>query len=331
MTDPFRTIVDLPTGLPPITHAGKVMLLGSCFAQNMGERLLAEKFRVELNPFGILYNPLSIAEALGELADGREYASDDLFCYQGLWHSPMHHGSFSAATVEEALDGINSRLRQAHQAMPELDWLILTFGTAYVYEQKASEHIVANCHKQPEREFNRRLLSVEEIVATYTPLLQRLTRENKNLKILCTVSPIRHLRDGMHAGQLSKSTLLLAIEQLQQAFADRLFYFPAYEIVIDELRDYRFYADDMTHPTPLAVEYIWKRLGETFFNAETRKLLAEIEEIAKGLAHKPFHPEQEAYQLFLGQIVLKIRRLIEKYPYLDFQKETEVCHIRLNP
>ena len=146
-----------------------------------------------------------------------------------------------------------------------------------------------------------------------------------------TVSPIRHIRDGMHANQLSKSTLLLAIDRLQQRFPEHVFYFPSYEIVLDELRDYRFYADDMLHPSPMTVRYLWERFSETFFSAETKQLITAVEDISRDLSHKPFHPESEAYQRFLGQIVLKIERLNGKYPYLDFQKEKELCHIRLNP
>ncbi|MDR0939518.1 MAG: GSCFA domain-containing protein [Mediterranea sp.] len=326
----FRTIVELPTGLPPVSHHERLMLMGSCFAGNIGERLTQAKFRVDVNPFGTLYNPLSVAKAIGETLDGKVYGAADLFAHQGLWHSPMHHGCFSAATPEEALRGINLRLRQATEELPMLDWLMLTFGTAYVYEGKASGEVVSNCHKLPEREFCRRLLSVEEIVENCVPLIEKLIRRAPGVRILCTVSPIRHLRDGLHANQLSKATLLLAIERLRAAYPSRLFYFPAYEIVLDELRDYRFTADDMAHPSPVAVGYLWQRFGDTFFTPATRRLLAEIEEVEKALAHKPFHPEGEAYQRFLEQIVLKIERLIEKYPYLDLQKEKQVCHTRLN-
>lgn len=327
----FQTSVELPAGLPPVSHADHILLMGSCFAENIGALLMDAKFRLNLNPFGILYNPLSILSALREIATKKEYTEKDLFAYRGLWHSPMHHGSFSASTPEETLQNINDRLQQACQAMQQLDWLMLTFGTAYVYEQKETGKVVANCHKLPENNFSRRLLLVDEIVDEYTSLITSLAARNPNLKILFTVSPIRHIRDGMHANQLSKSTLLLAIDRLQQLFPQHVFYFPSYEIVLDELRDYRFYADDMLHPSPLAVRYLWERFSETFFSADTKQVMAEVEDIWRDLAHKPFHPGSEAYQRFLGQIVLKIERLIGKYPYLDFQKETELCHMRLNP
>lgn len=327
----FQTYVELPVGLPPVTHAGRILLMGSCFAENIGKQLADAKFQLDLNPFGILYNPFSLSAALVEILKGKAYQEEDLFFFKDLWHSPMHHGSFSASTANETLVNINSRMQQAHQSIQELDWLMLTFGTAYVYEQKETGRVVSNCHKLPENRFTRRLLSVEEIVSEYTSLIASMTARNPNLKILFTVSPIRHIRDGMHANQLSKSTLLLAIHRLQQQFPDKVFYFPSYEIVLDELRDYRFYADDMLHPSPLAVRYLWNRFSETFFSPETKEIISSAEDISRDLAHKPFHPESEAYQRFLGQIVLKIERLNGKYPYLDFQKETELCHIRSNP
>lgn len=327
----FQTSVELPAGLPPVSHADHILLMGSCFAENIGALLVDAKFRLNQNPFGILYNPLSILSALREIEMKKEYTEKELFAYRGLWHSPMHHGSFSTSTPEKTLQNINDRLQQAFQTMQQLDWLMLTFGTAYVYEQKETGKVVANCHKLPENNFNRRLLLADEIVDEYTSLIISLAARNPNLKILFTVSPIRHIRDGMHANQLSKSTLLLAIDRLQQLFPQHVFYFPSYEIVLDELRDYRFYADDMLHPSPLAVRYLWGRFSETFFSVDTKQIMAEIEDVRRDLAHKPFHPGSEAYQRFLGQIVLKIERLIGKYPYLDFQKETELCHMRLNP
>ncbi len=325
----FRTRVELPADLPPVTHAERILLMGSCFAGNMGMLLAESKFRVDVNPFGILYNPFSVSAALLEIWKGKVYRENDLFAYGGYWHSPMHHGSFSAPEAEEAVRNINRRLQRAGEEVHRLDWLMLTFGTAYVYEQKETGRVVANCHKLPENNFNRRLLTVDEITDEYASLLADMTARNPNLKVLFTVSPIRHIRDGMHANQLSKATLLLAIDRLRRLFPERVFYFPSYEILLDELRDYRFYADDMLHPSLPAVRYLWECFSETFFTPETKGIIAETEDIRKGLEHKPFHPESEAYQRFLGQIVLKIDQLNRKYPYLDFQKEREICRIRL--
>ena len=323
------TRVELPTDLPKLTHAHRLLLLGSCFAAGMGERLAEAKFRCDVNPYGILYNPHSISAALREIVAGRSYDLPDLFFFQERWHSPMHHGDFSSPDAEETLQRINERISQAYKQMFQTDYLLLTFGTAWVYEQKETGRLVANCHKLPEKEFTRRRLSADEIVKDYTSLLSELLTHNPQLKVMFTVSPIRHVRDGLHANQLSKATLLLAIEGLQTAFPESVFYFPAYELILDELRDYRFYAEDMVHPSAVAVDYVWERFSSVCFAEETLQIIEESENIRRALAHKPFHPESEEYKRFLGQIVLKIERLNGKYPYLDFQKERELCHIRL--
>ena len=325
----LNTPVEIPSGFIPIHHAQRLLIMGSCFAENIGTLLAENKFQVDINPFGILYNPLSISMALREIIRKRLYEESDLFSYREYWHSPMHHGSFSAATPEEVVRNIRVRLEQAHKELKQLDWLMLTFGTAYVYEQKKTGKVVANCHKLPEKDFVRRRLETDEITEDYILLLDELISLNPKIKILFTVSPIRHVRDGMHANQLSKSVLLLAIDRLMQRYPQATFYFPSYEIILDELRDYRFYADDMVHPSSLAVNYLWERFSETFFCPETQALIKECATIRKAIAHKPFHPESEEYKRFLGQIVLKIERLNGKYPYLDFQKETNMCRLAL--
>ncbi|ADV43327.1 GSCFA domain protein [Bacteroides helcogenes P 36-108] len=325
----FITPVDSPLCLLRLSHADRLLSLGSCFAANMGTRLLEAKFCCDVNPYGVLYNPLSISAVLREIAGGKIYGIEDLFFFRECWHSPMHHGDFSSPDVEETLRHINGRLQAAHAHLWQTDCLLLTFGTAWVYAQKDTGKIVANCHKQPEAVFMRRRLSVDEIVADYTALLSELLAKNTKLKILFTVSPIRHIRDGMHANQLSKATLLLAIDRLKTAFADNVFYFPAYEILLDELRDYRFYAEDMVHPSEVAARYVWERFMQSCISAESLRIIEESENIRKSLSHKPFHPESDEYKRFLGQIVLKIERLNGKYPYLDFQKEREICRTRL--
>lgn len=323
------TSVELPAGLPRLTHADRLLLLGSCFAAEMGERLLSAKFRCDVNPYGVLYNPLSISVALREIEAGRSYGAEDLFLFRELWHSPMHHGDFSSADKEKVLEAINTRLQEAHAVFSQLDYLLLTFGTAWVYESKETGRVVSNCHKQPEKKFTRRKLSVDEIVLDYKELLSDVLLRNPKLKVLFTVSPIRHVRDGLHANNLSKATLLLAVEQLQMLFPGHVFYFPAYELLLDELRDYRFYAEDMVHPSKLAVDYVWERFVHSCISADALQIMEESENIRKSLAHRPFHPESDEYKRFLGQIVLKIERLNGKYPYLDFKKEREICRIRL--
>ena len=324
------TSVEMPAKLPQWSHRDGLMLLGSCFTTHIGKRLEACKFRCDTNPYGVLYNPLSIATALKEIAGEKSYEKKDLYFAGGLWHSAMHHGDFSSSSADETLLRINSRLQRASAEMHELTGLLLTWGTAWVYEEKDTGRVVGNCHKLPERTFVRRMLSVDEIVCEYDALLNRLWEQSPSLNILFTVSPIRHIRDGLHANQLSKATLLLAVDTLQQRYPQRIAYFPAYELLIDELRDYRFYAADMVHPSEVAVEYIWQRLIEEVFSADTRKLMQECLEVEKMLEHKPFHPESEGYKRFLGQIVLKINQLNRKCPYLDFEIERKICRTRLN-
>lgn len=325
----LATPVELPEKVPSVKHNQHLLLMGSCFAENIGNLLIDHFFHCDINPFGILYNPLSVSEALHEILIGKVYSREDLFYYGGYWHSPMHHGVFSSVSCENTLRMVNERLEQAHSRLGENDWLLLTWGTAFVYENKETGKVVSNCHKQPEKVFIRRRLEVEEVVDKYMVLFTALLRQNPSLKVLFTLSPIRHVRDGMHENQLSKAILLLAIDRLQAIYPNTVYYFPSYEIMLDELRDYRFYADDMLHPSPLAVKYIWERFSETFFLPETKKIMEECESIRKALKHRPFHPGSEEHKRFLGQIVLKIERLNGKYPYLDFQKERELCHTRL--
>lgn len=324
----FRTQVEWAEKQTEIRHSERILFFGSCFAENIGNLLLENKFRCDVNPFGVLYNPMSISKALKQLMDGKVYEESDLFFSNGEWHSWMHHSSFSDALSEKCLDRINGRLGQASASLPETDWMVMTWGTAYVYVHNELKEVVGNCHKQPDKTFSRLRLNISTIVEEYQDVLSRLKAVNPNMKFLFTVSPIRHAKDGMHGNQLSKSVLLLAIDELCRTCPD-CHYFPSYEIMMDELRDYRFYADDMLHPSQLAVEYIWECFSQCYFSKETCAIIKEWEEIRKGLAHKPYAPESEGYRRFLSQIVLKIDRMKEKLPYLEVQKEMKLCESRL--
>lgn len=315
--------------MPAINHQQRLMLIGSCFATEMGAKLQEACFQVDVNPYGVLYNPLSISMALKEMLSKKEYEEVDLVRYNDWWHSPMHHGDFSAIAADEVLQKINDRIVRANDELKSLDWLLMTWGSSWVYEEVKTRRIVGNCHKMPERNFTRRRLSVEEIVTDYISLLTGMFARNPQLKVLFTVSPIRHVRDGLHANQLSKATLLLAIEVLQQHFPDRVFYFPAYELLLDELRDYRFFADDLVHPSRVAVEMVWERLMQTTMEKETLEVIKQCNEVKKAVAHRPLHPESEEYYRFLEQILLKISLLQEKYPYLVLEKEIQLCRTRL--
>ena len=337
----FTTPVEWPRQLPRMDQRQKLLLMGSCFASEMGQRLQQAHFDCDLNPYGVLYNPLSIATALNEILVCRRYTADDLFLHQGLWHSPMHHGDFSAADPIEIVHQINSRIELSHSRLSKTDRVIITLGTAYVYRFKATSMecdvvqrwpgaVVGNCHKLPERCFQRQRITVDEAVEALTSPLQRLFALNPSLQVLITVSPIRHLRDGLHANQLSKSTLLLAAESLCSRFANRLHYLPIYEVMTDELRDYRFYADDLTHPAPIALEYIWQQVEKHLFTPEAVEASALCKALQKQLSHRPLHPETEAYKRFLEQTMLKISQICVKFPYLDLKNEQEQCRTQLN-
>ena len=324
----FRTQVDLPEKETEIGHSQRIMLFGSCFAENIGNLLAENKFHCDVNPFGILYNPRSIVYALKQILAGKEYQKEDLFVAGGQWHSWMHHSDFSDVESDVCIAKINSRLQKASDELFETDWLIVTWGTAYVYLHKENQMVVGNCHKQSDKLFVRKRLSVGEIVDDWETILNELRMVNPRLKVLFTVSPIRHQKDGMHANQLSKSTLLLAVDAICRKWQE-CYYFPSYEIMMDELRDYRFYADDMAHPSSMAIEYIWKCFASCYFGKETQAIMKEWADIKRGLAHQPFRPESDAYRAFLSQIVLKIKEMKEKLPYLDVQKEMELCESRL--
>ncbi|NDV60537.1 GSCFA domain-containing protein [Bacteroides sp. 519] len=325
----FRTTVDISKRIPPVGYQDNILLMGSCFAEGIGKLLIEHKFCCNVNPFGILYNPSSISTALKQIMNNREYNENDLFYHLSNYHSYMHHGSFSASTTTACLSNINARLNNSHLQLPKLTYLFITFGTAWIYTQKNNHNIVSNCHKVAAKEFIRSRLTVQEIVTEYKGLIEQLLATNPVVKLLFTVSPIRHIKDGLHQNQLSKSTLLLAIDELQKLFPEHVFYFPSYEIVMDELRDYRFYADDMLHPSNMTIQYIWERLTETLFSKETKTILKEYESIHRDINHKPFYPDSEEYKRFLEQLVLKINQLKEKYPNFDVENELQICLTRL--
>lgn len=328
----LTTPVTLQKNDTEITHKSGIMLLGSCFAQNIGQRLQAGKFNVCINPFGITYNPLSIATILERTINGQEFTdcSPEIFEHGERWHSILHHSDFSRKTREELLATINTALRDAHMRITNTDVLIITFGTAYVYTRKSDGRTANNCHKLPASCFERRLLSISEITEAMSNVLTPITTACPDVKIIFTVSPIRHLRDGAHDNQMSKATLLLAAEQLQKLYKQNTGYFPAYEIMLDELRDYRFYAEDMTHPSPLAVEYIWQKFSGAYISDNSRTLCKAIEEIDRALAHKPFDAGSNAYKEFVRATLKKIDTIETQHPHLHFEKEREQCNTLLN-
>ena len=324
-----------PTDIQPLSrrigHDARLLVMGSCFAEHMGTRLQQIKWRAVVNPFGVLYNPLSIAEALGRLIDAHRYGEDELAEFpDGGWNTWLHHSRYSHPDRREALDAINNSMEAAAEMLAQADWLVLTLGTAWVYRLKEDGRVVGNCHKVPEREFVRQRLSVDEIVETFVALLDRLWSVNPGARVLLTVSPVRHLKDGLHGNQLSKATLLLAVDELCRRMPERCVYFPAYEVLMDELRDYRFYAEDMAHPSKQAVDYVWERFVEHCTDEAAHAFMSEWSKVCRALEHRPFKPDSEQYRAFVRQNMLKIAELKEKYPYLEVQNEIDQCHTLLN-
>ena len=283
----LQTIVDIKPSQWHIGYEDKILMLGSCFADSIGEQMSQRGLDVTVNPFGTLYNPLSIAQAINlsiSSLEGRLGGVLPFVHQDGLWHSMAHHGSFSRPTKEETEQAVKASIETMQKVLSESSVIIVTFGTAWVYEMNGE--IVANCHKLPESSFTRRRISVDEIVAAWQPIMAHY--QDKHW--LFTVSPIRHIRDGLHENQLSKATLLMAVEKLtansQRPTAD---YFEAFEILLDELRDYRFYADDLVHPSSLAVNYIWERFADTFCTPQTCNEMNIRFKQYKYTQHRPLH------------------------------------------
>jgi len=321
MSNPFRTTVEVKSFPIRIAYNTPILMLGSCFTDNIGSMLVDRKFPALVNPFGVLYNPTSVSLVLNRIGEGKVYSNEDLLNHNSLWLSLHHHTSFSRASKTECLNNINNKLEAANNFWEKTTQLIITFGTARIFRYNKTGQPVANCHKIPANEFTRQLLTVDQIVEEWSALLKRLMTSKPSLKVLFTVSPVRHWKDGAHGNQLSKSTLLLAIDQLVQQFPESVFYFPSYEIMMDDLRDYRFYADDMLHPSPKAIEYIWEKFRGAFISPEDDRIIKEIESIVQACRHRPFNPNTKEYRLFVEKIRQKIAAVEARVQGVSFEEE----------
>lgn len=310
----FRTEISLQPLAEGIDHSAKIFALGSCFAERVSERLAKAKFSVTTNPFGVLFNPFSVASAIERLDNARSFAVCDISEGREGFFSFDAHSSLDGATNTEAFANLNRAVAQGSKALHDADWVILTFGTAWVYEKDG--RVVANCHKQPASIFERRRLSVAEIVERYTPLFEGVLREKR---VLLTVSPVRHLGDGLQENSVSKATLRLAVEELVAQY-ENAYYFPSFEIAMDDLRDYRYYGEDMVHPSKVAVDYIWERFCEVALAAKTQALLPKIEQIVAAAEHRPFNPTSEAHKQFCRTMLEKT----DAIEAVDFSLEKSV-------
>jgi GSCFA family protein len=318
----FRTTIPPIRSDVKIAHHDGMLCLGSCFAEHIGRRLSRLKFPALLNPSGIIYNPVSLAESLEKLLSDELFGEAGLFENLGLWHSFSHHGAFSHPDKKVALKNINRSLTEARDFLPKTNRLLVTLGTAHVFIFKKSGRIVANCHKVPGAQFERRRLSVEEVAAALTPVLEKLKHRLPELQIVATVSPVRHLRDGLVENQRSKATLVLALAQICQELPF-VHYFPAYEIVLDDLRDYRFYEADMAHPNQLAVDYVWRHFEQACFDEKTGDLCRQIERVVAAAEHRPFHRQSAEHEAFVQRQLAVIDALCAKHPGLNFEGEIQ--------
>lgn len=304
-----------------IRHQDRLFLIGSCFTEQIGSKLSALKFRTIENPNGILFNPVSISNALSNYVINKKYKEEDLFLQNELWGSWDHHTRFSSLSSMDCLQKIYNSQQAAHDFLQSSDWLLLTLGSSFVYELSDSR-VVANCHKVPTDKFKKRLLSAEEIVTTLKSSLSRVRKFNPGIKIIFTISPVRHLRDGFVENNRSKSNLIAAVHQLVHEFS-AAYYFPSYELIIDDLRDYRFFAEDMVHPNYAATNYVWEKFVTACIDEDAQRLMKEISVINAAKNHKPFNPKSSQHKTFLQSNLQKAIELKQQHEYLDLKDEID--------
>jgi hypothetical protein len=330
----FQVPINIKTPDTRINYRDKILLTGSCFTEHIGHSLSELKFPVLQNPNGILFDPRSVCHSLISYIDHKTYHKTDLFYLNEVWNSWEHHSRFSHIDAEEALNAINRSQQQAHQFLKHADWLIITLGSSFSYRLTSafskglaaggdSEGAgVANCHRAPSQWFSKYLLTIDEIIALLDTTYQRLKQFNPNLKTIYTISPVRHIRDGVIDNNRSKARLIEAVHHMVNKYSG-LYYFPAYELVIDVLRDYRFYDVDMVHPNYPATEFVMERFRENFIDEESQQLMEEIKKIVIARKHKAFQPETNAHKTFLKAHLEKAKDLETRFPFLDLADEVK--------
>lgn len=300
----------------PMNYHSKMVLLGSCFSENIGAKFDFYKFQVLQNPFGILFHPKAIEKFIHQVVTKKVFTDKDTFFENERWHCFDAHSSLSSPNKETLLSNLNSGIESANLALKNASHSIITFGTAWIYRFSKTDEIVANCHKIPQKKFAKELLSINEISETIKKIIFQLKAINPEITVIFTVSPVRHFKDGFVENTQSKAHLIAAIHSVSKD--KNVFYFPSYEIMMDELRDYRFYEEDMIHPNQIAIQYIWEKFTNTWFSEETFSLLTEIEAIQKAMLHKPFNENSEKHQVFLKNLEGKKRKIQERFPFVYF-------------
>lgn len=325
----FRTEIEIEPYPIKIEHNETIFTIGSCFAENVGNYFLKYKFNSLINPFGVLYNTASIKNSFELITLKKVFTKDDLIFDQDEWHSFFHHSDFSSHKFEDVLEKINSNTKNVAQFIKNVDWVIISLGTSFVYRHIEKNIIVSNCHKIPSKKFNKEFLDVEENSINISELINLIRNESPKAKIILTVSPIRHWKDGARQNQLSKSSLHLAVNNIINSF-ENVFYFPSYEILIDELRDYRFYNIDMLHPNDQAVEYIWEKFSQTVLSDKCQLLITEIKRIIDASEHKIRNLHSVKTKEFSSSQINKIRSLVKIHPHLNFDDELKKFFLYLN-
>lgn len=313
----FTTKIHLEEYNHPIDYNSSIMLLGSCFAENMGEKFEYFKFRNLVNPFGIIFNAVSIEKLIHRVVNKIVFTEKDIFFHNDLWHCFEVHSQLSNPNKEEFLSNLNAILELINQQITSLTHCIITLGTSWVYRNNNSNEIVANCHKVPQKEFTKELVSIEENVKCIQNIISLVHSLNPDCNFIFTVSPVRHIKDGFVENNVSKAHLISAIHTInyQQSTIN---YFPSYEIMMDELRDYRFYAEDMLHPSQTAIDYIWIKFFENYINQKEFGTMNQVCEIQRSLKHRPFNPNSQSHQSFLKNLNQKIFELKKNLPNIDF-------------
>lgn len=317
----FRTEIKLEPSQSPVSHTDSIMTIGSCFSDSIGNKLLENKFITDVNPLGTIYHPLGIAQSILNALKG-VIAQKHFIHHQDRWYHFDFHSRFSGSTKEELQSKLETAQAQVKKSILQAKWIVVTFGTSWGYVLKKSNDRVVNCHQVPGKEFEKQFYSIEEMEETFHYLYHIVEEVNPSLQWIFTVSPVRHLRDGMEGNAVSKSALRVLCHQLQNGGA---FYFPAYEIMMDDLRDYRFYSRDRTHPSEEAIDYIWEKFSGQFFNKETTDILYRWCQVRKSLLHRPFNPEGKSYENFLKQVREELLALQNK---IDVKEELKKLRIR---
>lgn len=314
----LQTKIIIPETSTPIAYSSQIMLLGSCFAENIGEKLRYYKFHAQVNPFGIIFNPFSIEKLIERVVLQRHFTKDDIFFFNERWHCYEVHSELSHSDSEVVLRNLNKILSDTQKQLQQETHIIFTYGTSWVYRHIETNAIVANCHKVPQKQFTKELLSIDRIQKSIQNTISLIATLNPKCNFIFTVSPVRHLKDGFVENQVSKAHLIAAIYATTNPKQQTLNYFPSYEIMMDELRDYRFYADDMIHPSQLAIDYIWERFTATQIDANAIATMELVQTIQKGLAHRPFNPNSESHQKFEANLKEKIATLEAQYSFMKF-------------